>query len=1256
MPELLTMPSWFSRLFAIKSPRISRTLTKDGVVIHFDNHASEGGVLTSTQALGYVQQLAGEERLIESEDGLLLSWNEVYKIREEPQGAAELEILALPPMRQLAPSLRSENTLTSAEFVVAVDGWRDRDRRPVEDVSISGAVAFIGRDTVLLPRASHELMRRLAHFYDEPQRDENYNRCAWGELRELAIAAGAALDQFLFSNLIVTPERLVIELGRRKSGGVGVVEIEPWFAGAPDNWLQHFDSFAKVRDLYEIPTKDGIVQVIVTPKVKRVLEAIKQMPGRRVAGALAERFVSNPFATLGGTAGDVIDPNQFDQAREEAGISFQRFTARVNTDADGFPSEVGVLIESATSHDANSAYERFSDARELGHFINGIQSRLETGGEIYFWRGYDLQLLGDTPREVETLTLAFNAWTRPRITIRYADVADLRRYSERVIGIGIQKPLISPHIPRRDEEGSWFPENLASGVDSASRPVVATLSNASGTSFEVVVTPEVAQEVKARIERAKEIASPNIEWPESSELVPLATAEETVAQVEQNWTGSADHSGNPAEQNAVRRARERKELLLRANVESAEYLENHKGALRFDATRAPLLPSSLSTAVKLKDHQIVGVAWMQHLLEQSPDYCRGAVLADDMGLGKTLQLLAVIARRLEDDPNTAPILIVAPVSLLENWKEEAQRFFAADTFKMLTLYGDTLSNLREMPTRIEDQLRKEGMVRFLKPGWLGNHKVVMTTYETLRDLEFSLAAMRWSLMVCDEAQKIKNPAAMVTRAAKKQNVAFKIACTGTPVENSLADLWCLFDYVQPGLLGALNEFGEKYRRPIECESDQEKMRVEELRNIVEPQILRRTKKDVAKDLPPKVIDEDVQKLQISPLQRRLYGEALDLFKMRRDPARSVPFKNHLGLLHYLRRLCTDPRKIGKEVFVPEPISDYRCKSPKLDWLLRTLEMVRDKKEKAIVFCEFRDMQRMLVHYIQEFFRYKPDVINGDTETSTTHAQSRQKRIRAFQDQPGFGVIVLSPIAVGFGVNIQAANHVIHFTRTWNPAKEDQATDRAYRIGQTKTVYVYYPVVRADDFKTFDVKLHELLDSKRKLSGDMLNGTGNVLPNEFDDVIGVGGNVFEDRITIDDAVQLQPDYFEALTAALWKKRGFRTVIVTPTSNDHGVDVVAKTQRNGELIQCKSSSVPGKQLDWDAVKDVVTGHAAYKVQYPGTQFKLVCITNQYFNEKTQRMAGLNNVELIDQTALKILLDSYRVTLGDVEAQLVDRVGSH
>jgi SNF2 family DNA or RNA helicase len=523
----------------------------------------------------------------------------------------------------------------------------------------------------------------------------------------------------------------------------------------------------------------------------------------------------------------------------------------------------------------------------------------------------------------------------------------------------------------------------------------------------------------------------------------------------------------------------------------------------------------------------------------------------------------------------------------------------------------------------------------------------------LRDLEFSFAAQQWTLMVCDEAQRIKNPAAMVTRAAKKQNAEFKIACTGTPVENTLADLWCLFDFVQPGHLGALNEFGRTYRRPIEIDDRDEegKKRIEELRERIEPQILRRRKQDVAKDLPKKIVVEDCRRLPLSTTQRQLYAWAIENFKKRGEPGLHTPFRNHLALLHYLRLVCTDPRRYGLTVFQPEPLAEYRQAAPKLDWLLKQLREIQKQGEKAIIFCEFRNIQRLLQHYIVEVFGFEADIINGDTTASVSSATSRQKRIKAFQSKPGFGVIILSPVAVGFGVNIQAANHVIHYTRTWNPAKEDQATDRAWRIGQTKDVFVYYPVVSADDFTTFDVKLDQLLERKRSLAGDMLNGCPDISAAEFlvEDVLpGEFSSSIDEVVTLDKARRMEWRYFEGLVAAIWSKRGFETVYCTPPSNDMGVDVVAIRGNYGELIQAKTSSID-KSLGWDAINEIVTGEAFYRRKHPGVTFKKVVLTNQAFNSGAHERAALNEVELLDHRHLAQMLADYRVTLLDVERLL-------
>ena len=530
-------------------------------------------------------------------------------------------------------------------------------------------------------------------------------------------------------------------------------------------------------------------------------------------------------------------------------------------------------------------------------------------------------------------------------------------------------------------------------------------------------------------------------------------------------------------------------------------------------------------------------------------------------------------------------------------------------------------DLRISRDAIDSRLRAEdGLAKFLKPDWVGDARIVLTTYETLRDFEFSFARQKWSIMVCDEAQKIKNPAAMVARAAKKQNLEFKIACTGTPVENTLADLWCLFDFVQPGLLGALNDFGQRYRKPIEAKTDEQRAMVDELWAKIAPQIIRRTKADVVKNLPGKFVDQGCRTLPISSEQRALYSRAIDDFRNRNSQGSSAPFKNHLGLLHYLRMICTDPQRYGQTVFKAEATSAYRIKAPKLHWLLKQLADIQRRNDKVIIFCEFREIQRLLQHYIRDGVGFKADIINGDTSASSDSDGSRQKRIKAFQAAPGFGVIILSPLAVGFGINIQAANYVIHYTRTWNPAKEDQATDRAYRIGQTKDVFVYYPVVSASDFTTFDVNLDALLERKRSLAGDMLNGSGDLDLSDFDiDAVVPAGSVdgLDTRVTLEAVHRMNP-LFRMLLAVLWTKMGDECQL-TPASGDNGIDIVARQGDRGGLIQAKTSGIEGARLNWEAVKDVVTGAAFYEKHYRTVAFRKACVTNQRINEGAHYNAG-------------------------------------
>jgi len=1205
-----------------------------GIVLR---RTDKGGVaLLSPLVDGYITQLMDEGLLEESESGYLLSWSNLYAALESGAYEELASILRLPAPTTTRPMLKSQGSLTDSTFEISIGGWLTEAGR-IQLPAISGGLLDFGDSKESLSAAQWSLVTAVQQFAIRSKDEHNVSthRAAWASTRRLAKNSNAVLDAFLERSVVLAPERLAIEL-RRSEEVDGVVEVEPTFAGAPKGWLQHFDKYKQVPDRYDIATAEGIVQVIVAPKVRTVLEEIKRFPGRRVAGRRARAFLSNPFALLGEDANEVIDEAQFEAAKEIAGIQYERFSALVERDLQRVPTNIGILIESASPSGIQSSSNVWMDDDQIRTFVDRVNQNLQQDLQFVAWDGYDLEIQGDTADQVVLLVDALAARRNAELLVNYDEVYDLTNYSGRVEGIGTDRPFYSPYLAKKKDDQGWFPENV--------QPLIAHNSPDGDTSVVIKADDELLEDIEQAVRLAEQANADVIDLPSLPVPMPIEQATEILKALK----------GASAEIKAgtytPRRRTKAKSLLIKANIVSVDYAEKRAEAL--DAGTATVeLPTALLSHVKLLPHQESGIAWLQHLYRNRERHTvRGAVLADDMGLGKTLQLLAFMARIMEDDPAVPPMLVVAPVALLENWKEEVARFFQPGTMQMLIAYGENLDRLRIPKEQIDQRLRDEdGLVKFLKPDWVGKARLVLTTYETLRDFEFGFARQRWSVMVCDEAQRIKNPAAMVTRAAKKQHVQFKIACTGTPVENALVDLWCLYDFVQPGLLGALNEFGSSYSKPIEAKTPEQKAKVEELRERIAPQIMRRTKMEVAKDLPAKRIVEGCRSLPISAHQRNLYSKAIEDFRNRKTAGSRSQFKNHLGLLQYLRAICTDPQRYGQSVFSAEAINEYRSKAPKLDWLLRQLANIKRLDEKAIVFCEFREIQRLLQHYIKESLGISADIINGDTTAKLESDVSRQKRLKAFQAAPGFGVIILSPLAVGFGVNIQAANHVIHYTRTWNPAKEDQATDRAYRIGQTKEVFVYYPTVIAEDFTTFEAKLDVLLTRKRELASDMLNGSGDV---SFED-IGLADvapasqqSGLDERMTLETVHRLTARYFEKFVAVLWGKMGY-TCHVTPLSGDHGIDVIAIKNSEGLLLQAKSSGVEGQRLNWDAVKEVVTGAATYRAQYRGVSFRTVCVTNRQFNSGAQQHAKLNDVDLFDQDNLAALLREYSVMESELES---------
>lgn len=1022
------------------------------------------------------------------ESDFLLPWPDVYAVLRHPELSTYGVALQIPELSDARPRLVSRGALADPDFSVLIEEWVDRQGRPVRPTpKLDGRVLHAGRTTQLVPERVHQLLTELDAFHRVPAIDRTlpFKEQAFGRIRTAAIASDCPVSDYVSRTIVLTPDRLRLEMERRGEGDARVIEVMPDFDQAPNGWIQLFDRLP-LQDSYNVPDGASLVRIVVSPEVKAVLAEIKGMPGRRVAGPRAEAFVRNPFAVLGETAHKVVDAAQFERSREAAGIRTEGFTPHVERGSAGEVVRVGLLIEMIGASDVETETFWFQSPAQLEGFTGKLSRRIDAGFQCATWQHHDLEITGETPDQLVELEGWLREWCHPTLWTA-AEVFDLGNYSARIEGIGVEKPFLVPVIARNDDGQGWFPENVTVGVrvddPKASEPTIVPIR------FDEI--PALRQSVDAAVGGGFE----HVQLPGLRTPVPIADAKRAVEILERASAELQRKEFEPAGNG--QRTEPRKRLVIKRNLEEVDYTEDRAEALVMPSGREPKLPRSLRANIELKPHQRVGVAWLQNLWEASPAKCRGTVLADDMGLGKTLQLLTFMASCFEADPDLPPALVVAPVALLENWRNELDRFFEAGAMPLLLLYGDQLRTLRTSKHEVDADLKQQGITRLLKKNWVGDARLVLTTYETMRDLEFALASQPWSIMICDEAQKIKNPAALVTRSAKKQKVRFRVACTGTPVENTLADLWCLFDFVQPGMLGALNHFSRTYRQPIEAKTPEQVSKVDELRKVIEPQILHRLKADVATDLPAPVEEPTCKGLPMSAYQHRLYRGALNALREQRETNPSA----QLQALQAIRKICSDPHGHAEPETRSLSIERLINESPKMGWLVNQLKRLAadaDGDHKVIVFCEFRELQLVLQRVIAAFFGFAPSIVNGDTSADPRATENRQQLIDAFQRKAGFNVIVLSPLAVGFGVNIQAANHVVHFTRTWNPAKEDQATARAHRIGQTRTVTVYYPGVVSDEFPSFDVRLDKLLSGKRRLATDILNGCCDLKIADFAD--------------------------------------------------------------------------------------------------------------------------------------------------------------
>jgi hypothetical protein len=484
--------------------------------------------------------------------------------------------------------------------------------------------------------------------------------------------------------------------------------------------------------------------------------------------------------------------------------------------------------------------------------------------------------------------------------------------------------------------------------------------------------------------------------------------------------------------------------------------------------------------MSLLPHQEQGIAWLQARWQAG---FRGALLADDMGLGKTLQCLAFLAwirRQMFDGKQPRrPFLIVAPTGLIDNWLAEHEKHLAPPGLGRAVVARGALLDRYRHAGRVKDVSTGREALRTRE---LGAEDWILTTYETLRDYQYSFGAIHFAAVVFDEAQKIKNPGALATNVAKHMNADFFLACTGTPVENRLADLWSLADTIEPAYLGPLRAFSHTYE-DVEVDQAERAVRLGQLRKRIEAvpgrpppgMMLRRMKDDHLPDLPAK--SAQVVTRTMPPAQAAAYDEAVRGSRSARA--------SHREVLTAIQRL----RSISLHHAVQGSMNDedYIAGSARFVALFALLDSIKAADEKALVFVESLDLQPYLAALIQRRYDLAglPMTINGGVP-----GPKRLERVDIFQEQTGFDVMILTPRAGGVGLTLHKANHVIHLSRWWNPAVEDQCTDRVYRIGQSKPVHVYYlqAIHPVHGEQSFDAKLHGLLEHKRALSHDLLIDT------------------------------------------------------------------------------------------------------------------------------------------------------------------------
>ena len=782
-------------------------------------------------------------------------------------------------------------------------------------------------------------------------------------------------------------------------------------------------------------------------------------------------------------------------------------------------------------------------------------------------------------------------------------VREPMEYGERVLGVrqwdGIKLSFSVPVYH------NWFPQE---GEDIETYTI-----DVPGASCPLVVRRDQVVDLRTEMERARAAGSETVQFKGAS--FPLTPE---VEQAVSGLAGQVTPPPTPTDKSSQPDLKvPGKLLVLRAAENEEDLLYNSQ--LRDPAGTLAKTYADADLRTPPMPHQVEGITWLRNcFLSGMP----GVLLADDMGLGKTFQVLAFLHwLRANEQGDRRPILVVAPKKLLGVWREE-----------ILTHLGSTGLGT---PVLAYDEHLRGLKVETGKDGQLGRHTLdvaqlrgadwVLTTYETLRDYHFSFGAVRFRVGIYDEAQKMKSMASLVNNAAKCQQPDFTILMTGTPIENTVMDLWTLLDVAWPGFLRMSGkEFNNTYGKEPSAEIlTQLKARLIEPTVIGDrecpPVLLRRFKSTTLTGLPKK--SEIPWREVMSAEQVKVYDAVVADQQARRMPA--------LQALQALRAAAFHP-----ELRMPGSTKDHEHLiqvSARFRALFKILDQAFKAGERVLVFVDLHRAQTLLVELIRSRYGLKdhPRIVNGDTATKALDVIKAE-----FQAGRGFAVLLLGPRSAGFGLTLTAANHVVHLNRWWNPAVEDQCSDRVYRLGQDKDVSIHIPIAIHPGLKegSFDVVLHDMLTRKRALSAEIVVPTV-MTDGDRDEMYSklLGGSPSA-RGSLARLDTMGWKEFEDWTADQFVEAGYQHHS-TPKSGDKGADIILRppprSVARGVICQCKHRSLGEGVVDEGAVEDVLRARPVYGAKYGWLLDPvLVAVTNGSFTPAALRTAKAKGVLTVDR----------------------------